>query len=80
MKKDLSFQAVSESQVAHLLPYGEDSLEVAVALLNFIPLSALGVSLNITLWLMEKQSTQLLLCILSSHLFGLRCKKLCMAS
>lgn len=80
MKKDLNFQAVSESQMVQLLPYCEDSVEVALVLLNFIPLRALGVSPNVTPWLVEERSTQSLLCILSSHVFGPHCKKLCVAS
>lgn len=66
------------SQKVQLLPYCEYPLEVVIVLLNFIPLSVLGVSLNITPWLMEEHSTKpLLLCVLPSHFFGLHCKKLC---
>lgn len=59
------------SQKVQLLPYCEYSLEVAIVLLNFIPLSVLGVSLNIVPWLMKEHSTKpLLLCFLPSHFFG----------
>ena len=68
MKKELSFHAVSESQMGQSLPFCEYSLGVAVVLLESIPLSY---ARNVAPWLMKEHSTNpLLLCFLRPPMFS----------